>query len=644
MRKALLVSLIALTVQGCGGGSGSSTPSPTPSPSPVPTPVPTPDNDPVEPLKTVDGISYFGVSEAIQGQSVSFGVKAENGEGLRTVSWSQTAGPEVTILAPDTQMIGFDAVDFGDYTFDVTVQTTSGQTVTETIELTVIDTLPAQANVRLDHTASETAKVSLRVDGIDGKVIDSINWQQVAGPGVNNLEIQENLLFFDAPSVNQDTVVEFQATVSFVDGTSATDNGLVLIKNVEIEEDGYFPRFNEQVVTTDIKPYNPNSPYAAALELCIYNNTVNRSCQFSSLPLLGTDTTNPTIQQVLDRLLVSHDWMGDRFKQYLEQSVAAPDMLKLLRAVTAIVISYDVRPSYYWSATGAIYLDANNFWVTPEERDSLNDQPDYRSDFGNDLKFFIPWRYIKDNEYYFRSTDYPVEERQSKSFEDMEANITWLMYHELGHANDFFPPTVWQSMSRNTSPLNYSNDNEAMSSAFAQRHPLTSQAMRSLAQVSFMGETASDTQKNYDAQTVTDFFEPDVAPAYYSYSTIREDYATLFERFMMAHRMGVSADVAVISTEQEGFSVTWGQRNRISLDKMRQRTSDVVEQTLPELNVSAIYPTLPEAQLMPQGEDWRDLADLTGTQDKSLSRKGINRDKPEWFIGVHHKLPGNPKQ
>lgn len=121
MRKALLVSLIALTVQGCGGGSGSSTPSPTPSPSPVPTPVPTPDNDPVEPLKTVDGISYFGVSEAIQGQSVSFGVKAENGEGLRTVSWSQTAGPEVTILAPDTQMIGFDAVDFGDYTFDVTV-------------------------------------------------------------------------------------------------------------------------------------------------------------------------------------------------------------------------------------------------------------------------------------------------------------------------------------------------------------------------------------------------------------------------------------------------------------------------------------------------------------------------------------------
>ena len=546
--------------------------------------------DPVTALKSVDGFSFYGDSQAPQGKAVSLGVTSPSNDRITYSKWSQVAGPTVTLLADDSQMISFDAQQSGDYQFQVSVRTEAGKTLDETLALTVEDTLPHETNVRLDHVAPETAKVSLRVDGIEGKVIDEISWQQVAGPGVNNLSIQDNFLFFDAPNVSRDTLVEFSANISFVDGSSASDTGLVLIKDVEINaSDGYFPRFNGQVVTTDMQVYQADSPYASALKECVYNNTVERSCNFSKLPLLGSQTENPSIDDVLDRVLVSHRWMGDRFKQYLEQSIASPDMLKLLRAVTAIVISYDVRPSYYWSATGAIYLDGRNFWVSPEERDTLNDQPDFRSDFGKDLQYFIPWRYIKDNDYYFRGSDYPAEERLTKSFEDMEATITWLMYHELGHANDFFPPTAWQSMSSSTSPLVFSNENPANSSQFSVLYPLTSQNMRGLAQVSFAGETATAQQRAYTAEDVESFFEPDLAPAYYSYSTIREDYATLFERFMMSYRMGVSADVAVISTEQDGFAVTWGQRDRISLQKMRGRTTAVVEQILPELNATQIH-------------------------------------------------------
>ena len=92
----------------------------------------------------------------------------------------------------------------------------------------------------------------------------------------------------------------------------------------------------------------------------------------------------PDIEDILNRTLVSHQWMK-RFEQYLRDSVVGQDMLNLLRGVTAVVISAEVRPSFYWAVTGAIYLDADN-WLTPVERDTLNEAPDYRAGFGAELQ------------------------------------------------------------------------------------------------------------------------------------------------------------------------------------------------------------------------------------------------------------------
>ena len=73
---------------------------------------------------------------------------------------------------------------------------------------------------------------------------------------------------------------------------------------------------------------------------------------------------------------------GQRFKEFLETMDPHGDFKNLLRATTAIVISYDVRPSYYWVVTGAIHLDPDNLWLTPDERDTINQAPDYRASFG----------------------------------------------------------------------------------------------------------------------------------------------------------------------------------------------------------------------------------------------------------------------
>jgi hypothetical protein len=113
-------------------------------------------------------------------------------------------------------------------------------------------------------------------------------------------------------------------------------------------------------------PASADSPYANQLRDCVFSNTRSESCTLGTLPLLGMDTRNPTIDDVMDRVLVSHEWMGTRFRDLLE---ALPDdMLLLMRGVTAVVISSDVRPSFYWTRTGAIYLDPDYIWLTPEER------------------------------------------------------------------------------------------------------------------------------------------------------------------------------------------------------------------------------------------------------------------------------------
>lgn len=627
--------LIIMTAS-CGGSGDSSTPT---SPSPGPTP-PTTVN--VTPAFIGNGFSLFHHEQNLVGQSVSLAAVATDSTRFTQVSWEQIEGPQVAILANHTQVIGFDAKEVGNYLFRFTANNDQGQSIAQTIQVDVQQSDQQIVNVRLDHAAAETSKASIRVDVADESTITAIDWTQTAGPPVENIQEQDNFLFFDTPAVDGDSVIEFETTVTFSDGRTAKDKSFVVVMDVNINSNGFFPNSSNRIVTPDTFAYKVDSPYAEALESCIYNNMVDSSCSFNQLPLIGQEFESPDVDDIMDRVLVSHSWMGERFEQYLRQSVAAPDMLQLLRATTAIVIAYDVRPSFYWSATGAIYLDANNFWVTPQERDTLNDQPDFRSDFGNELQFFIPWRYVKNNDYYFSSSDYPIDQRLTKTFADMEASITWLMYHELGHANDFFPPSKWQSISRTTSPLRYINDNEPNSTSFSTQFPLLSTELSGLAQVSFTGVAANEPQKALTPQDVALHFEPDNAAAYYSYSTIREDYAILFERFMMLHRMGVSADVAVVPSDSDNFSVVWGQRDRISESALQSRVKAVVEQVLPDLDVAEIQLALPAALSMTPGLGWRENLNLGQENSVLQSKDGNSKETQDLWMEYQHHFPSIP--
>lgn len=612
MRTKLATLLIlSVLIPACGGGSSSDVAPPAP-------PAPTTGN--LTPIIDTQSVQIFGELQTQAGGAIGFALIPKGTETVDTIKWVQISGPALTILADNSQTIGFDVPQSGNYSLTVTVKM-EGETnsTNHNIDFSAASGLQ-KASVRVDHTVSELGKVSLHLGAPDGKEIENLTWSQMGGPQAQNIETNDDYLFFDAPSVATDSVIAYTANVSYTDGTSDTDNVFLTVKNVDFDINGLFYP-NGTIISKDMYAYRETSPYKAALESCVYNNTIPNPpvCTFTNLPLIGMQTNNPSIEDILNRTLVSHNWMGERFADYLQNSVAGPDMLKLLRGVTAIIISYDVRPSFYWSATGAIYLDANNFWQLPSERDTLNDQPDYRSDFGSDLQFSVFWRYTKDNDYYPKAR-IDKQDRIARDFSDLEASISWLMYHELAHANDFFPPSSWPSMSTNTTPLDYTRNNETRSDLLDDAFPLRSDEMHALAQVRFRNDTPTTVQRNYRGTDVESFFTPDISASFYSYLTIREDFATLVERYMMLYRLDAEADVAIIDgeTQSEEPLVVWGQRNRISESSLEDRTVFAVERIYPELgDVRSILQSLNEPILMTPNRGWLENLDISPSSNKS---------------------------
>ncbi|MDC8831169.1 hypothetical protein [Alteromonas gilva] len=624
--KAFVAPVILTLLSACGGSGGDNGGNPGPVVEP-PTEQPQ-----LTPVLSSDNLALYGQLSAITNESVGLVLLSADGSRLSDIQWQQISGPAVSLLAAHTQAVGFDIPAAGNYEFRVTAITQSGQQRQLSFTLTASDdATPEIANVRLDHMATERGRVSLRVDSPTPKIITTVSWEQTAGPPAQPLTQQADTtngplqsLFFTAPEVNQDSVLEFVATVQFDDGTTATDKVLVGINNTAVADDGIFTQ-NDMFVTTDLIAYREDSPYADALRECVYTNQLVNSCTFADLPLIGMQTATPDVDDILDKTLVSHPWMGERFAEFLRQSATSEDMLKLLRGVTAVVISYDIRPSFYWVRTGAIYLDARNFWRTPAERDTLNTAPDYRSDFGNALQFGIYWRYVKNNRYYFPQQSLAASLRNSRDFSKLEASLAWLMYHELAHANDFFPPTAWAGLRDSQTPLDHLRNSPPQSDQLFDTYPLQSAVLNELANVSFGGAEATAAQQSFSATDAADEFSSDIAPAYYAYYTTREDYATLFEQFMMLYRLGVSADIGVVETVSNPQAlITWGQRNRINQDTLQARAAFTVERVLPELNVAQLQGTLPSPVQLEPGVSWYDFDALI--TNGALQRNDLTGD------------------
>ena len=352
---------------------------------------------------------------------------------------------------------------------------------------------------------------------------------------------------------------------------------------------------------SDARAWVSDSPVAEVLVACVDFDREPASCSIGKLPPVGLDVGIPSVEALLERLVVSHDWMGERFAE-----IAADfpdDLLSVLGSTTAIVIDADVRPSFYSAATGAIYIDPAYLWLTPEEEETISDEADYRSGFGNDL-LFVPFSNYLDGE----DLAFSRGGADSRTFLQRSRAVSALLFHEGAHARDFMP---LQAMDELDSGQTFMDEVERFadrrpSMRLAREFPLDSEVWSGLADVLYRGKSANGQQRSLDAAAAGRAFEEDSANDPYAYSTVEEDLAMLFEATMLrrnldlVRRVGMATKPEGESTSCADYRVGWGVHNRLGTPSVRARAQRAAELILGR-SLNDFFESLPLATPMEPG-------------------------------------------
>lgn len=409
------------------------------------------------------------------------------------------------------------------------------------------------------------------------------------------------------------------------------------------------PESEQRVIAEgDVRAYRSGSPYADVLKNCIV--VVDDPCTLAVLPYIGQEHDNPSVANIMDRVLVTHDWMGLRFEQILYQLPA--ETLALFKPLTAVLIGSEVRPSTYWSKYGRIKLDPANLWLSKSEKVTVSQAPDYREEFGSALKFDSYWRMVKDNDYawdFFSLSD--DSERQLK---DITLRMARLLFHELAHANDYIPPAAFANLEASDTPRSatdrlYSDSlaiqlyDEALNIS-AQSSPLYP-----LARTLYRDEEISDELAAYTGQDAGAVMAGQGKATFYGYSSIQEDIATLFAQSLMRRYYGVETHTAFIDlpADQENatcvdYLIGWGSTNRMAASRVAVRAEWVMKQIMGDTPaIDSFFQRIGSEGSLPMGVAWcRSLetlvaADGLRARDDVISMEEFRAMERDMFPSHH---------
>lgn len=610
--KTLTVStalIMSAALTACGGGDGSSS-----SESQSTGPVNPPDNnfgsyslkgDIAKSVQVGQPIGLLALqNQAKEADRYEWQVVSGNASKVQ-ISANHQPASSFTFLAPGTYKIRFSAQIRNDYNQLQTIAVQTYQVTVSPAPSTTGSTSTRVAALRADRAARSGGSASLYFDV--GSALSSDEWtiRQVLGPAAQmSKDEQTPLVQISLPTTDKEQILAFEATLN--GDPSIKDTAYILLRPTINSASGYFcasPTSGTYCLSTTALnhhyAYKADSPVADSLVECVMSYRVNDEgiCNLAYLPFIGQVTTDPTIDDIMDRVVVSHDWMAQNFEQFLRQYDKNDDFKRLLRSTTAIVISDNVKPSFYWGGTGTMYLSADYLWMTPEQRDTLTESVDFRSGFAQSFDYVFDFDYERDNQSVLFNRDYMPDrqDRASRSLKTIAMPLASLLYHELAHANDYFS----QQTLKQTDGYNVNQmiklapyeliGNGTVSDNLAKSYPLNNAMLSGLAQVWYGGAAPTKTQLSYSGQQVADGFFADRASDDYAYFVTQEDVAMMFEEAMMLTRFGINRYIAVmdISDQSQGIpKVIRGQKNRITAPEINSRANYVVSQILPEATMS----------------------------------------------------------
>ncbi|MEM7257598.1 MAG: hypothetical protein AAF404_09440, partial [Pseudomonadota bacterium] len=255
------------------------------------------------------------------------------------------------------------------------------------------------------------------------------------------------------------------------------------------------PESEQRVIPTDeIKAFVTDSPYAAVLPGCALASTED-PCTLGTLPYLGQQYLTPTVDQVMQRVVVTHDWMGVRLREMLQRM--PPDLLPMFAPVTAIIIGSEVRPSAFSVSRGWIRLDPRLLWLSVDEKRTVATNDDPRTNYGSDLQFVSRTRFAIGDDYAWGW--WSLTDDSERTLADIEIPLAALLYHELAHANDYVQPDKLADLGDELTPRSTFEllDEFRVSRLLYQQEELTAQRsfLYGLAGVRYFDDAPSDTDR-----------------------------------------------------------------------------------------------------------------------------------------------------
>jgi hypothetical protein len=344
-----------------------------------------------------------------------------------------------------------------------------------------------------------------------------------------------------------------------------------------LESDPFF--LNPQ----EIKLYNPTQANAETIKICAFSRKVKDSCKLSQFPLIGMGKKTITIKDILNKTMSSDPAYVETFKEVLTE--LPPEIISMFGAVTAVVISDKINPSFYIYTSGAIYLSASYFWKTAEEKERSTKKKDFRTDFRQTLQF-------DSYAYYFdkkgKSHSFSTSQR-SRSAADIVPALAQLLIHELSHANDFFPPSFYSSQEIDMDETLVESvstrwDQEAILSQKL-KTPLNSATLLRIGQVLFHGNEPTEIDLSITAQNAALEYKNDGASDLYAYSDNQEDFAMLIEKSLMPYFYNYS-DYSVfikfpivnfVTPDNYDYPIAGGVKNKIAAPEVKARAIDALE-------------------------------------------------------------------
>ena len=361
-------------------------------------------------------------------------------------------------------------------------------------------------------------------------------------------------------------------------------------------------------------------------------------CPIRQLPFIGMETSQPTVANIMNRVVVSHAWMGARFEEVLNSlSPEARQVLLLMsRAVTVIVISDDIRPSLYNPWNSVIYLDPKRLALRTDEDAVIDQTPDFRSNFGDDLMVDILWRYVSSNDTYFYRLN-----NSDRSFIDVLRYTIRLLLHELAHANDYYPFKLISNINCNNSnsvaacdvhpyALVAQNDFSPISQNFGYQenassaYSLSDKRMNRYASIRYLGSIFSDEERHWSAHQMANWFGNDAANHDYAYTTQSEDIAMLTEAVLLKYLFNADMDIGFSIRPHEGEQsadrqIVWGTRGRIGVPAVKRRAQRLFSEMLPDVLPAEFFDRIDPAQSMQLNCGWIDNLDLRCFVDTAMS-------------------------